>query len=234
MDVREHADAHHQAVGQLVDRLGEESWRYADLPREYRTRLLSPELAGAPAAVAVPAAAGRAPGPARSRCSPRSGTRWTRSARRSSRVHDLDDPRRRRRAGRRRAGPRGRAGRRAGSAACARHRLRAAAGDRRRSCASADAVVDGLLADPTYRELVRLRGDVQEVMLGYSDSNKEAGIATSQWEIHKAQRRLRDLAAAPRRPAAAVPRPRRHRRARRRARRTTRSWPSRTGRSTAR
>ncbi|MBN9091432.1 MAG: phosphoenolpyruvate carboxylase [Reyranella sp.] len=50
-------------------------------------------------------------------------------------------------------------------------------------------IMDALFAVPGYRRLVASRG-VQEVMLGYSDSNKDGGYLTSVWELYKAERAL--------------------------------------------
>jgi phosphoenolpyruvate carboxylase len=46
------------------------------------------------------------------------------------------------------------------------------------------------LAQPLYRACVRMRGDEQEVMLGYSDSNKDGGYVASNWALYKATTRL--------------------------------------------
>jgi phosphoenolpyruvate carboxylase len=54
----------------------------------------------------------------------------------------------------------------------------------------AGALLDALLGDPEYRRHLRSRGDHQEVMLGYSDSNKESGFLAANWLLYKAQTAL--------------------------------------------
>ena len=48
-------------------------------------------------------------------------------------------------------------------------------------------IMDRMLSLHDYRRLVDSRGSVQEVMLGYSDSNKDGGFVTSGWELYKAE-----------------------------------------------
>jgi len=48
-------------------------------------------------------------------------------------------------------------------------------------------IMDRLLAIPLYRDLLKDRAETQEVMLGYSDSNKDGGFLTSGWELYRAE-----------------------------------------------
>jgi phosphoenolpyruvate carboxylase len=53
-----------------------------------------------------------------------------------------------------------------------------------------------LFEHPFYRRQLAAQGDLQEVMIGYSDSSKDGGILTSSWELYKAQERLWEVARA--------------------------------------
>ncbi len=52
----------------------------------------------------------------------------------------------------------------------------------------------GLLEDPFYRSSLSHGGGVQEIMLGYSDSGKDAGYVTSNWTLYEVQGRLASVA----------------------------------------
>ena len=51
-------------------------------------------------------------------------------------------------------------------------------------------IMEKLLALPAYRRHLELRGDFQEVMIGYSDSSKESGSLQSAWALYRAQGEL--------------------------------------------
>ncbi|WP_337059508.1 phosphoenolpyruvate carboxylase [Kineococcus sp. G2] len=201
LDVREHAERHHAALAAAYDRLGELVQPYESLDRESRRRLLSRELTGhrplIGAAVrsltGTPAQVMQLFATVRT-CLDRFGDDAIESyivsmtqgvddllavvvLAREVGLVDLAD------GGGREGGP----------------------GDVARigfvplfetvtELEAAEELLEGLLADPSYRRVVAARGDVQEIMLGYSDSSKDGGIAASRWQIHRAQRALRDVA----------------------------------------
>ncbi|HET6756052.1 MAG TPA: phosphoenolpyruvate carboxylase, partial [Burkholderiales bacterium] len=58
---------------------------------------------------------------------------------------------------------------------------------------AAPIIMRDLFALPVIKRSVFAKGGVQEVMIGYSDSNKDGGFLTSNWELYKAQKKLTKL-----------------------------------------
>jgi len=57
-------------------------------------------------------------------------------------------------------------------------------------------IMAALYAHPVYRQYLKARGQSQQIQLGYSDSNKDGGFFTANWELYQAQRRLHAVAKA--------------------------------------
>ena len=58
---------------------------------------------------------------------------------------------------------------------------------------AAPAIMKDVLSIPLIRRSVRWQGGFQEVMVGYSDSNKDGGYFASNWELYKAQAKLTEV-----------------------------------------
>ncbi|MGI8643422.1 MAG: phosphoenolpyruvate carboxylase [Thermomicrobiales bacterium] len=59
--------------------------------------------------------------------------------------------------------------------------------EERQTLQSAATTMNRLLAEPVYRAALAAQGNAQEVMIGYSDSNKDAGYLASVWALHEAE-----------------------------------------------
>ncbi len=59
-----------------------------------------------------------------------------------------------------------------------------------------ETVLGNLLDNPTYGALIRASGNLQEVMLGYSDSCKDGGILASSWSLYEAQKKIIEVTKA--------------------------------------
>ena len=57
---------------------------------------------------------------------------------------------------------------------------------------NSSAILERLLKDESYRAHLRHRGSRQTVMVGYSDSNRDGGVASARWTLQNAQRELVD------------------------------------------
>jgi phosphoenolpyruvate carboxylase len=51
-----------------------------------------------------------------------------------------------------------------------------------------------LYSNPIHAEHLKARGNISEIMIGYSDSNKDGGLLCASWESYKAQRALKKVA----------------------------------------
>jgi phosphoenolpyruvate carboxylase len=55
-------------------------------------------------------------------------------------------------------------------------------------------IMAALLSIPLYRNLIHARGESQEIMLGYSDSNKDGGYLAANWALYRAELDLVEMA----------------------------------------